>query len=121
MKQMQSAFQFLNILKLWMQFLCSDSTEYYQCSAGKSLLAILEDGTLLPCRRLPIELGNLQEDNLIKIYEESNIISILNGDCTPSDCKSCFQVTKCAGGAKCITYAMTGNMEHRDYNCPYIL
>lgn len=105
-----------------MQFMCTTSSETYVCSAGKSLLAILEDGTLLPCRRLPLELGNLLKDNLSDIYCKSNIISMLKSDCTPNECMSCFQVKKCAGGAKCITYAMSGgNMEHRDYNCPYIM
>jgi len=103
-----------------MQFLCSTSTDSYICSAGKSLLAILEDGTLLPCRRLPWELGNLLEDNLSNTYDKSNIVNMLKSDCTPDECKNCFYTKTCAGGAKCITYAVNGDIEHRDYNCPYV-
>lgn len=103
-----------------MQFMCASSSEYYVCSAGKSLLAILEDGTLLPCRRLPMELGNLLVDNLNSIYCNSNIIRMLNGDCTPDECKNCFNVDKCAGGAKCITYAVSGDMNNKDNNCPFV-
>lgn len=103
-----------------MQFLCSTSTDSYICSAGKSLLAILEDGTLLPCRRLPWELGNLLEDNLSNIYDKSNMVNMLKGDCIPDECKNCFNAKICAGGAKCITYAIYGDIGHRDYNCPYV-
>ena len=103
-----------------MQFLCASSSEFYVCSAGKSLLTILEDGTLLPCRRLPMKLGNLLEDNISNIYCKSNIIRMLSNDCTPDECKNCFNVNKCTGGAKCITYAINGDLGHRDYNCPYV-
>ncbi|MBR3825156.1 MAG: radical SAM protein [Lachnospiraceae bacterium] len=102
-----------------MQFWCSTSTDSYICSAGKSLLAILEDGTLLPCRRLPWELGNLLEDNLGNIYNKSNMVNVLKSDCTPDECKNCFNVKTCAGGAKCITYALKGDINHKDNNCPY--
>ena len=103
-----------------MQFMCSGSSQGYKCSAGKSLLAILEDGTLLPCRRLPVKVGNLFEDNLCDLYAKSDIINMLKGDCRPKECKECFNVDKCLGGAKCITYAIYGDIDHKDFNCPYV-
>ena len=31
----------------------------YECSAGDSLLTVMENGDLVPCRRMPIVVGNL--------------------------------------------------------------
>ena len=40
--------------------LCSDdNTVGEMCSAGVSALTILPDATILPCRRLPIPIGNV--------------------------------------------------------------
>lgn len=96
-----------------LQFI-SSFTDCYECSAGKRLIAILADGTLLPCRRLPIELG--------KINQETSIQSLLNKNCIdiqeiPNDCKECELKLKCKGGAKCLTYATTGKVNNKDINC----
>ena len=40
----------------------------YACTAGKSLLTVMENGDLVPCRRMPIVVGNLLKDNMYKLY-----------------------------------------------------
>lgn len=41
-----------------LQFIPCKNKNIYRCSAGDSLLILLADGTVMPCRRLPLTLGN---------------------------------------------------------------
>ena len=90
--------------------------EYYKCSAGDKLLAILADGTLLPCRRLPIVFGNLI-DNSFQNVLKNDIVKSFKEDISKNDCHSCLWKEKCNSGAKCITYALTNNLSGKDINC----
>jgi radical SAM protein with 4Fe4S-binding SPASM domain len=100
-----------------LQFLfCGDRP--YSCSAGESLFAILSNGDLLPCRRLPIRIGNLLTDNLNDLKENSEILkNILSKDNLDKNCSGCFYKTSCRGGLKCLSYAMTGDYNRKDLNC----
>ena len=89
----------------------------YQCSAGKSLLTILANGDLLPCRRLPIILGNVLDKSISEIYFKSSVIKQLNNDKIPDDCKECGKAEQCRGGAKCLSYVMYGDFNNKDFNC----
>lgn len=61
------------------------------CSVGINALCIIHDGTIYPCRRLPIPLGNILTDSLYDIWYASPILwkirepSNLKGRC--SNCK----------------------------------
>lgn len=94
-----------------------DGEPVYQCSAGVSLLTILANGNLLPCRRLPISLGNVIDNSIIDLYSNSDTIKELNNTKIPEGCEKCGHAEKCKGGAKCLTYAMTGEINGKDYNC----
>lgn len=96
---------------------CEGSDEYYKCGAGINLLTILANGDLLPCRRLPINLGNVLEHNIIELYEQSDVIKDLQKDEIPTECKSCLKAEHCRGGAKCLSYALFKNYNKKDYNC----
>lgn len=96
---------------------CEGGNEIYQCSAGISLLTILANGDLLPCRRLPIVLGNLLEDNIINLYENSEVVKDLKLKTIPEKCNSCLMARYCRGGAKCLSYALTGSYNEKDMNC----
>lgn len=101
-----------------LQFM-SGCGEFYECSAGNKLLTILADGTLLPCRRLPIELGNLTEENLSTILKDNETLKNIN-DCKLSkECQQCHLSKHCKGGAKCLTFALTGELNRKDINCPF--
>ena len=90
---------------------------YYYCSAGITLLTVLADGTLLPCRRLPIEIGNCLEKDITELYENSPVIKDLLEDRIPDECKSCSKAEHCRGGAKCLSYAVNGDYHTKDINC----
>lgn len=103
-----------------LQFLCDcgkRTSSVYECSAGKQLLTILADGTLLPCRRLPIEIGNLLMENMSTLMAESEVIAKLRQNEEPQECQNCLFHKQCKGGAKCLTYAVTGKWDRKDINC----
>ena len=93
----------------------------YQCSAGSQLLVVTEDGTLLPCRRLPIPLGNVLRDGTIEeICDNSPVIQTLTAKKVPDGCKGCLVEHLCRGGAKCLSYALIGQYENvKDVNCTF--
>jgi len=90
---------------------------YYHCSAGVNLLTLLADGTLLPCRRLPLPIGNCLEKDMISLYENSPLIRELREMKIPEKCLRCAKAEKCRGGAKCLSYAITGTYDIKDINC----
>lgn len=89
----------------------------YTCTAGRSLLTVMENGDLVPCRRLPIALGNLQEENMYNLYKNSEILKDLRNVTIPDDCKKCEHSKLCAGGLKCLTYAIYQDFNHKDIGC----
>lgn len=90
----------------------------YHCSAGITLLTILANGDLLPCRRLPIILGNTLEKSILDICNTSKIIKYLKKNEVPKECERCYKSDKCRGGLKCLSYAVTGRLCIKDINCP---
>lgn len=89
----------------------------YRCTAGDSLLTVMENGDLVPCRRMPIVVGNLLTENMYDLYENSDILKSLREDTTPDDCKACEHSHFCKGGLKCLTYALYGDLNHKDVGC----
>ena len=101
-----------------LQFLdCSSSDNSYICAAGKTLLAVLADGSVMACRRLPVVIGNILEDEFQHIIDGSELVRMLQIHPCPDKCLLCRYVAKCFGGAKCITYGQTGTLNHSDPNC----
>ena len=101
-----------------MQFLEGGNC-YYQCAAGDTLLTLLADGTLLPCRRLPIPIGNCLETDMRTLCQESPLLRDLQAHTIPQECMQCAKALLCRGGAKCLTYAVTGDWHKKDINCYY--
>ena len=89
----------------------------YTCTAGKTLLTVMENGDLVPCRRMPIVVGNLLESNMYDLYKKSKVLKELQKDTTPDDCKNCEHSKKCSGGLKCLTYAIYNDFNHKDIGC----
>lgn len=100
-----------------LQFLDSDGC-YYSCSAGSSLITVDEFGNIMPCRRMPIICGNIKASTLSDIYFGNETFTELR-DCTvPKECLSCEYSAYCKGGAKCQSFALTGDFTKADPGCP---
>lgn len=101
-----------------LQFLPCEAKHIYRCTAGELLLTVLADGTVLPCRRLPLPVGNVRESDLLTIYRDSPIMRQLRNSDIPQGCRECAYAEQCHGGAKCLAYAKTGRFDGRDPDCP---
>jgi len=90
----------------------------YRCSAGKTILTILSDGRVVPCRRMPVIIGDLNNSDLYTIYQKSTMLRMLrNPRIIPDGCGDCFYSQICNGGLKCLSYAVHGNPFTRDPQC----
>lgn len=89
----------------------------YHCSAGSELLVVLADGTLLPCRRLPLVVGSLMENNISELFEKSSILQELRSFEYPEECSTCGVRHLCKGGAKCQSLALKGDWKMKDPGC----
>lgn len=87
------------------------------CIIGRDGLCIMPDGTVLPCRRFPIPVGNLLRDPLQDIWERSGILEKLSkkeslkgkcGRCGIEDCRGC----------RSLALALTSDPFAEDPHCP---
>ena len=79
------------------------------CAAGVSGITILSDGTLVPCRRMPLPLGNVRSDSLREVWSASPVLEALRdrsryggkcGRCERwSDCRGCRAIAYAASQA----------------------
>lgn len=75
------------------------------CAAGISGITILPDGTLVPCRRLHVLIGNIRKDSLREVWATSEVLNALrdrkryNGKCG-----ACDRWAQCRG-CRAIAYA----------------
>ena len=89
----------------------------YGCTAGDTLLTVMENGDLVPCRRMPITIGNLFDRNMYDLYINSDVLKDLREKKIPDECINCEHSEVCHGGLKCLTYAMYKDLNHKDYGC----
>ncbi len=75
------------------------------CAAGISGLTIQANGNLLPCRRLPLSLGNVQRDSLREVWAASPVLEALRDRRRYTGaCGSCGRWAVCRG-CRAIAYA----------------
>ena len=87
------------------------------CPVGFTSLAILWDGTVLPCRRLEIPIGNILTDGLYKIWYDSDVLwRIRDKSNLKGKCHDCKNVERCGGG-RAIAYETTGDYMGEDIQC----
>ena len=89
----------------------------YGCTAGDTLLTVMENGDLVPCRSMPIVVGNLFKNSMFDLYKNSDILKELRMKKIPDDCLECEHSEMCHGGLKCLTYALTKTTNKKDIGC----
>jgi radical SAM protein with 4Fe4S-binding SPASM domain len=68
------------------------------CAAGVSGLTLLPDGTILPCRRLEVPLGNVRTDSLREVWATSEVLCRLRTQSLyRGKCGSCPRWSGCRG------------------------
>ena len=94
-----------------------DSTVGARCSVGTNALTVMHDGTVFPCRRLPIPLGNILHDGLYKIWYDSPVLwAIRNPQNLKGKCGRCDLVSLCRG-CRAVAYAHSGDYLAEDPQC----
>jgi radical SAM protein with 4Fe4S-binding SPASM domain len=100
-----------------LQFLVGGG-EPYRCGAGERLITLEPDGTVLPCRRMPIRVGNVRDTRLATIYYENPLLRALRDPERVSEgCEGCAHALRCAGGLRCLSRAVTGDPFRADPGC----
>lgn len=89
----------------------------YSCTAGDTLLTVMENGYLVPCRRMPIVIGNLLKDDMLSLYKKDKVLKDLRKNTIPDECSNCEHGELCKGGLKCLTYANFKELNHKDTGC----
>ena len=87
-----------------------------RCPVGIQTITILPDGTVLPCRRLPIEIGNIKRESLFSIWYNSEVLWNLRRRDKIQKCGTCKYLDDC-GGARCIAYAVSHDYMGGDPQC----
>jgi radical SAM protein with 4Fe4S-binding SPASM domain len=100
-----------------LQFLVGGGTPY-RCAAGDTLITLMPDGDVYPCRRMPIRVGNVTETPLAEIYERSGLMRALRDRTRVADgCRGCRHIDLCGGGLRCLAHAVTGDPFTADPGC----
>ena len=87
------------------------------CSIGIDSITIMPDGTVFPCRRLPMPIGNLHHESLFKIWYTSDLLwEIRNKNNLKGKCNNCELIPRCSG-CRAIAYALTGDYLAEDPQC----
>jgi AdoMet-dependent heme synthase len=85
------------------------------CPAGFSSLTVNADGSVYPCRRLPIIVGNILENSIFEIWYGSKMINLRNRK-KIDKCGKCKLIDRC-GGCRAIAYAYFGDYMAADPQC----
>ena len=87
------------------------------CSVGVNALTILHDGTIYPCRRLPLPLGNVLRDSLHDIWYSSPVLWQARDPANlKGRCASCDHVPVCRG-CRAMAMAVCGDWLEQDPQC----
>lgn len=87
-----------------------------ECVVARDGMALLPDGTVLPCRRFDLPVGNMLHQPLHEIWENSEILNKLRerknlkGTCAVCEISDCM-------GCRAMTCALTGDYLAEDPHC----
>jgi radical SAM protein with 4Fe4S-binding SPASM domain len=86
------------------------------CSAGSKVLTILADGTVYPCRRLPIAVGKVPKDDVAGILFNAKAHTELRDVSRLKKCRGCLLLPYCRG-CPAVAYGTTGDPFAPDPQC----
>ncbi len=86
------------------------------CIVGTDGIAVMPDGSVFPCRRFPLKIGNLLKESLHDIWNNSQVLKKLRdrknlkGKCLGCKIKDCT-------GCRALAFAMAGDYMAEDPLC----
>jgi AdoMet-dependent heme synthase len=85
------------------------------CAAGIFGVTITADGTIMPCRRMDLAIGNIKTDNFRQLWAESQVLtSLRNRHCYHGNCRTCQYWPICRG-CRAISYAISRSHGTEDF------
>lgn len=106
-------------LERGLQFLVGGGRPYH-CAVGRSLITVMPNGDVYPCRRMPIKIGNVTEKSLLAIFETSPLLREFREPSVRVGCEECNYAKECGGGLACLAYALDGEHVRADPGCWYV-
>jgi radical SAM protein with 4Fe4S-binding SPASM domain len=86
------------------------------CVLGTDGLCVMPDGTVFPCRRFPLSIGNLCTDSLKEIWKKSEVLKkVRRKENLKGRCGTC-RIEGCTG-CRSLAYALTGDYLAEDPHC----
>lgn len=94
----------------------------FRCGAARSYINVMENGDVYPCRRMPIKVGNVLEQDFIDVWQHPLMWKLRQKyKFVQGKCKNCYFCVKnpgiCSGGASCIAYAVYNDPFQPDPQC----
>lgn len=87
------------------------------CAAGVSGLTVVANGTVMPCRRLPIPIGNVREDSFRELWASAPLLERLRDRSRyQRPCRECPRWALCRG-CRAVAYAEGGDPFGADPQC----
>ena len=87
-----------------------------ECIVGRDGVAVMPDGNVYPCRRFPLSIGNLLNEELSTIWKNSEILNkIRDKGNLKGKCKNCF-IDNCYG-CRALCYSISGDYLEEDPLC----
>ncbi len=85
------------------------------CDAPFSSLVINHTGDVRPCPSLNVQIGNILEENLESIWQESRVLNKWRAfEFIPNNCKTCDYFSVCMGGCRASAYNSTKELKGED-------
>jgi len=94
------------------------------CAAGVFGVTIATDGSIMPCRRMNLSIGNIKDRSFRKVWAESPVLwSLRNRESYHDGCKTCRYWAICRG-CRAVALAFSESHGGRDFlgpdpQCPY--
>lgn len=88
------------------------------CGATWQHFTILNNGDVCICRRMPIIIGNIIQDNLEDIFSNNSIVSDFRNKDAYAKCGTCIFYQFCRG-CPAVFKALSGDYHGNDIDCPY--
>ncbi|MBN2152532.1 MAG: radical SAM protein, partial [Candidatus Lokiarchaeota archaeon] len=86
------------------------------CTVGKSGLCVIENGDIMPCRRIDVAIGNVRETSLLDSWFSSAMNAYRADDRFHGKCGRCKRNSTC-GGCRAVARAVTGDPFGGDPQC----
>lgn len=88
-------------------------------SDGRGFVFVSHTGEIFPSGFLPVSAGNVRNDSLLDVYQNSSLFRILRSrEANVGKCGYC-EYHKVCGGSRARAYALTGNYLEGDPRCAY--